>query len=135
MPTLDDLMREMLSVGGLSMEEAGRKLPQRDLGKAKAIKGSKKRRPAPEPEAAVVPIWDEPWLDRDTGMVWVYQGYGEYLLMPPEHKLAQLRLKVFEVPRYKQIDKQRLTTFLTLRTARLERERKAGEITTIPLAG
>lgn len=70
--------------------------------------------------------WQKPWLDPETDYVWVYQGYGEFTLLPQADDRAQMRLRVLaNNPRLYESEKQRLQVALEIDDASRAWERIA----------
>ena len=72
--------------------------------------------------------WAAPWLD-ESGCVWVYRGYGLWVLLPPDHEYVALRLRVLDNDRRKrESEAKRLRTLLDIEAAHAVRRRMAEQL-------
>jgi hypothetical protein len=72
--------------------------------------------------------WVAPWLDA-SGCVWVYRGYGIFVLLPTDHEYAILRLRCLDRDRrLRESEARRLQTLLDIEKAHMGRRRMADQL-------
>lgn len=75
--------------------------------------------------------WVTPWLD-ESGCVWVYRGYGVFVLLPPDHEYARLRMRVLDENRLiRESEAKRLRTQLDIEAAWSNQRRMLEQLETL----